>query len=349
MNEAIQKAIQDIEAAKKPPSSVPWEADKPFTQPLYTYKPSTHSWEPTPSQPSTLNTIKDLALFSWNIDFMLPHGNSRMISALSELERQLTKLPSTTAAVIFLQECTPSDLEVIGETGWVRAAFARTDVSPEFWANAAYGTTTLVDRRVAVKEAFRVHYALTRMDRDALFVDVLFPSTASEEGERGEKGDGKKSQKTIRLCNTHLESLALEPAYRPPQAALAAKFMHDEGVHGALLAGDLNAIQPFDRTLHSENNLHDAYLSLGGTENSDEGYTWGQQAAPELRRLYGCSRMDKVWYCGGVAVQKFARFGSDVEVKDEKEKEEIRAWGGFDFEKAWVTDHLGVSALVEIK
>ncbi|KAI0451254.1 Endonuclease/exonuclease/phosphatase [Xylaria acuta] len=360
MNEAIIKAIRDIEAARKPAGSVPWEADKPFPQPLYTYKPSTHSWEPTSPQPSTprsssssssSSTIANLALFSWNIDFMLPHGVSRMASALAELEAQLTGLPPTTAAVVFLQECTPDDLDVIGRTGWVRAAFARTDVGPEFWANAAYGTTTLVDRRLGVAgDVFRVHYGLTRMERDALFVDVLFPSAggSGDEGGHGEDGGKGKQQRTIRLCNTHLESLAQEPAYRPPQVALAAKFMHDESVHGALLAGDLNAIQPFDRSLHSANDLRDAYLSLGGAEDSEEGYTWGQQAAPELRRLYGCSRMDKVWYCGGVAVREFARFGQDVEVADEKEKEEIKAWGGFGFEKAWVTDHSGVWAVVDV-
>ncbi|KAI1734992.1 Endonuclease/exonuclease/phosphatase [Xylaria scruposa] len=288
--------------------------------------------------------IKNLALFSWNIDFMLPHGNSRMTSALSELETQLGKLPPTTAAVIFLQECTPSDLEVIGETGWVRSAFARTDVGSEAWASGMYGTTTLVDRRLAVGGVFRVHFGLTKMERDALFVDVLFhhPSSPGEEGNE-KKG---KQRRIIRFCNTHLESLAQVPAYRPPQAALAAKFMQDEGVHGALLAGDLNAIEPFDRTLHSVNNLHDAYLSLGGAEDSEEGYTWGQQAMPQLRQMYGCSRMDKVWYCGGVTVPKFERFGADVEVKDEKEKEEIKRWGGF--EKAWVTDHLGVWAIVEV-
>ncbi|KAI0465674.1 Endonuclease/exonuclease/phosphatase [Xylaria cf. heliscus] len=338
MNEAIQKAIREIEASKKPTSSVPWEPDKPFTQPLYTYMPSTHSWEPTSTPPSTAAPITDLALFSWNIDFMLPLPRSRMVSALSELEAQVAKLPATTAAVVFLQECTPEDLETIGEAGWVHAAFARTDVSPEFWASDGYGTTTLVDRRLAVKEVFRVHFALTRMERDGLFVDVLFPSGEGE-------GEGKGKQRVVRLCNTHLESLAQEPAYRPPQAALAAKLMHEEGVHGALLAGDLNAIQPFDRSLHVDNNLHDAYLSLGGVEDSDEGYTWGQQAAPELRRMYGCSRMDKVWYCGGVAVRKFARFGADVEVENEKEKESICRWG---FEKAWVTDHLGIFTLVDV-
>ncbi|KAI0551731.1 Endonuclease/exonuclease/phosphatase [Xylaria curta] len=331
MNEAIKKLIQEAEAAHKPEDSLPWEADKPFKQALHTYNPTTDKWEPTPSHPFPSATITQLALFSWNIDFMLPHSSSRMNSALSELSTQLRALPPSTASVIFLQECTPSDLDVIGATNWVRSAFARTDVNSEGWASGMYGTTTLVDKRLSVKEVFRVHFSLTKMERDALFVDIMLQGN---------------EEKKIRFCNAHLESLAREPAYRPPQAALAAKFMREEGVHGAVLAGDLNAIEPFDRSLHSVNNLYDAYLSLGGAEDSEEGYTWGQQAAPELRQMYGCSRMDKVWYCGGVTVPKFARFGADVEVDDDKEKKAIKRWGGF--EKAWVTDHLGVRAVVDV-
>ena len=56
---------------------------------------------------------------------------------------------------------------------------------------------------LAIKDVFRVHYEQTRMQRDGLFVDVALPS--SEGPSSGEV------TKTIRLCNTHLESLALEP------------------------------------------------------------------------------------------------------------------------------------------
>ena len=51
---------------------------------------------------------------------------------------------------------------------------------------------------------------------------------------------------------------------------------------GSVLAGDLNAIEPFDRTLHLDNGLKDAYLELGGKEDSEDGYTWGQQAPKAL-------------------------------------------------------------------
>ncbi|KAI0872568.1 Endonuclease/exonuclease/phosphatase [Hypoxylon argillaceum] len=340
MNEAIGAAIKQIEAARKPEDTVPWKPDTPHPQPLYVFSPTTQTWTPSPSvsASSAAPAVAKLALFTWNIDFMLPHGPSRMSAALAELHARIAALDPATAALVFLQECVAADLDLLGATDWVRAGFARTDVGNAAWASEMYGTTTLVDRRLGVRGVFRAHFGSTRMERDGLFVDVVFPG--------GRVGDGE-GEKVVRLCNTHLESLAQEPPFRPPQVAVAARFMKEEGVHGALLAGDLNAIQPFDRTLHAANGLRDAYLALGGAEDSDEGYTWGQQAPPELRRLYGCSRMDKVWYCGRVAVTKFARFGADVEVADAGEREDIMRWGGF--EKGWVTDHLGVWAEVVVE
>ncbi|GAW19692.1 hypothetical protein ANO14919_091810 [Xylariales sp. No.14919] len=346
MDEAIKTAIAEMERARKPADSVPWAPDAAHAQPIFGFDGAAETWgelpvggrDPGPGPGP--EPIDRLALFSWNIDFMLPHARSRMEAGLAELEARVAALPPRTAAVVFLQECVPDDLETVGRAAWVRRGFLRTDVDARHWATRAYGTTTLVDRRLSVKGVFRVHYALTRFDRDALFVDVVVSAGG------GESEDGKGKEKVIRFCNTHLESLAQEPPYRPPQLALAAKFMHDEAVHGALLAGDLNAIQPFDRTLHEANGLRDAYLELGGREDSDEGYTWGQQAPPQLRAQFGCSRMDKVLYCGGVAVESFARFGADVQVVDEGERARVLRWGGF--EKPWITDHLGVFAEVVV-
>ncbi|KAI0196383.1 Endonuclease/exonuclease/phosphatase [Astrocystis sublimbata] len=390
MNENIQAAIAKVQAASKPLTSLPWEPDQPSPQPLYSYRVATQSWEPSSpashphAQTSSTSLssskvekfggkINKIALFSWNIDFMLPHGDARMRAALAHLEGLLSSSSkggeesgnlnidsTTTAAVIFLQECTPSDLAVIGATPWVRAAFRRTDVDAQFWGNGAYGTTVLVDRRLRVRgvdgdvEAdgdgniglekdgkdgkvkdgvFRVHFEKTRFERDALFVDVIVPSLVQGDEE-------KQKYKVIRLCNTHLESLAQEPAYRPPQLALAARFMREEGVHAAMLAGDLNAITPLDADLPAQHNLTDAHLHLHSTK---EGYTWGQQAPPELRQLYGCSRMDKILFCGGVQVESFARIGEDVVVGDEDQARDICAWGGG--ERGWVSDHLGVGGV----
>lgn len=167
------------------------------------------------------------------------------------------------------------------------------------------------------------------VDRDAFFVDVTL-------GPEGRK---------VRLCNTHLESMAFDPPFRPPQVALVARYLHETGVHAALAGGDFNAIQPFDRTLHADNNLKDAFLESGGKEDTDEGFTWGQQAATTLRAQFGCSRMDKVYFCGDLELVRFERFGQDVLVEGEEEARGIVELG---FEKPWVTDHLGIMAEVEI-
>lgn len=129
---------------------------------------------------------------------------------------------------------------------------------------------------------------------------------------------------------------------RPPAAARPGTHLHAGHLAGAVIAGDFNAIQPFDATLNSDNGLGDAYLELGGQEGGEDGFTWGQQAPPALRQQFGCSRMDKAYFCGsGIKLQDFERFGADVEVGwgNKKQRDGLLALG---FEKAWVTDHLGI-------
>ncbi|KAI2639566.1 Endonuclease/exonuclease/phosphatase [Hypomontagnella submonticulosa] len=336
--EAIIKRVikenQELQGTRAPP---PWTPDQPHPQSFYTYDKAKQVWQAaqckSPQEARGPSGINRLALFSWNIDFMLPYAKERMDAGLAYLDGLTSKLPPTTAAVIYLQECKDGDLRTIGEAAWVREKFNITDIDGSNWAGS-YGTTTLVDRRLDVTACFRVHYAKTIMERDAFFVDVAL----------GNDADGKP--KTIRLCNSHLESLAYEPPCRPPQMKLIASFMKAEGVDGALAAGDFNAIQPFDRHLHSDNGLKDAYLELGGAEDSDDGYTWGQQAATSLRERFGCSRMDKVYFTGCVKLHRFERFGADVQLSDPAQREHILDLG---FEKPWITDHMGVMAEVEIE
>jgi tyrosyl-DNA phosphodiesterase 2 len=326
---------------RKPASSVPWKADQIWQQPFYEWAAKTNEWQPLQQtkESSGKSKLKKIAVYSWNIDFMLPHAESRMNAALKHLEEvsRQHRSEEDTAVIANLQECVPSDLNVIGQKEWIREGFYRTDVDTSAWSSGAYGTTTLIDRRFDISSCFRVHYSATQMERDALFVDVSLPL------------DGEK----FRFCNTHLESLALEPPMRPAQMRIIASHMHAEDIAGAIVTGDFNAIQPFDQNLHTDNNLKDAYLELGGKEgdgrgDDDGGYTWGQQALPELREMYGCSRMDKVFFRGdGLKLQEFARFGRDVEPakEDEDARREILSIG---FERSWITDHLGVKALFEV-
>ncbi|KAI1089683.1 Endonuclease/exonuclease/phosphatase [Rostrohypoxylon terebratum] len=311
----------------------------PAPQPYYSYNETEKAWEQVdikpPSEMHTENGITRLSLFSWNIDFRIPYARERMTAALDHLESLTRKLPSTTAPVIYLQECIAQDLKTIGGNPWVKEKFYFTDINTSNWANH-YGTITLVDRRLSITSCFRVHYEKTRMGRDAFFVDVLL------------NGNSSGRAKSIRLCNSHLDSLAFEPPFRPAQVQIMAKYMREDGVDGALAAGDFNAIQPLDKTLHLDNGLKDAYLENGGVEDTDEGYTWGQQAATEERNKYGLSRMDKVYFTGDPKLLHFQRFGADVRLNEESLELECEHLVSYGYEKPWITDHLGVVAEVEV-
>lgn len=342
MDDLVKRAIGLAEQKTKAVSSVPWRTDEPFRQPWHVYDPNERRWvavtADTPRKTSSVQTTK-VALYSWNIDFMLPFPDSRMGAAIRHLERLVqVENAEDTAFVVFLQECLESDLELLTRDDWIQQTFAITDVSSDNWQNGHYGTTTLVDRSLNVKGVFRVHYEQTRMQRDGLFADVALPSDNTP-------APGQEAR-TIRLCNTHLESLALAPPLRPAQMALCASYMKANGFFAAA-AGDFNAIQDLDRSLHTDNELKDAYLETGGAENdAANGHTWGQQAATTQRERFGTSRMDKVFFCGeAMRCVGFERIGAGVEVQDEDERKSLESLG---FDKPWITDHLGVKAVFEV-
>ncbi|KAJ1338058.1 tyrosyl-DNA phosphodiesterase 2 [Microdochium nivale] len=406
MDELFKKAVAANEAAKKPPSSVPWQPDVPYPQAYYSFDSATGTWEAqTPwrqqqggdGRSSSLSgstrgatRVTEIALYAWNIDFMLPFAEERMAAALAHLESlvssssspsvsagatETTSEATTTGVIIFLQECVESDLATIGKNRWVRENFVATDiVDGAMWASGNYGTTTLVSKNLLLEGCFRVHYDKTRMERDVLFVDFDVGVQGLGQGAEGagqtkdndnnNNNNNNNERRIIRVGNTHLESLALEPAYRPHQVELAARFMksldNDGGggssnsrnsscetavLHGAILAGDFNAIQDFDRTLHSDNGLRDAYVEFGGRED-EGGHTWGQQAATVLRNRFGCSRMDKVYFCGGgLRLRRFDTFGEGVELQDGEQRRQLIELG---FDRPWITDHLGVMTEFEI-
>lgn len=104
-----------------------------------------------------------------------------------------------------------------------------------------------------------------------------------------------------------------------------AKCLHDSSLYGSLLAGDLNAIEPFDTVLPSTYSLSDAYLALGD-EGMEKGFTWAYQSPAWVRDKYGCSRMGVLLRRGrGAGLE---RVGEGIKVGD----------------GLWVTDHHGLHA-----
>ncbi|KAL4876235.1 Endonuclease/exonuclease/phosphatase [Aspergillus karnatakaensis] len=358
-------------------SSQPLIPDQANVQVFYYFDPSAEPprWRPASSSsdidpqhqhqrqhtdPSTEPATDKLHLISWNIDFQVPAPRERMTAALAYLNDLLTEHatqhPNPAPTVIFFQEMVASDLELIQNTPWVQERFYITDRSPTKWRMSSYGTSTLIDRRLSIERVFRVPYAASFMQRDGLFVDIGFNSDIPSDKM------GVKSP-TIRLCNTHLESLASGTPKRPLQVKIASEFMHgrrqENGLpapNGAILAGDLNAIAPEDALIPGDCDLNDAFLVLGGEEETEDAYTWGKQNAGWLVGKFSDARLDKVLFCGGLEVKSLRKIGVGLKARvsvrmsdsDEEQREE-EVDDEDDFEDIWVTDHFGLAAEFEVK
>ncbi|KAF2647072.1 hypothetical protein K491DRAFT_699857 [Lophiostoma macrostomum CBS 122681] len=318
-------------------NSDPEDALRP--QPYYHHDGST--WlssaslsSPLPPPPSLPNLHSShLRLISWNIDMSTPFASERMSGALAHLSDLINSTDPSTAVIIFLQEMTSSDLSQLSSCPWIQDRFYITDISTtNYRRQPRYGTTTLIDRRLQIARVYRVDWK-SYMGRDGLFVDIrLSPPSQYLSQPQQPQQTKPTTNKTLRLCNTHLDSLPITPSYRPTQLTTATTHLTQPRVAAGILAGDMNANEPFDRTLHVSNDLTDAYLALGGQEDSEEGYTWGYQSEARLRERFGSCRMDKMLFQGGVLVRRFQRMGVGVKVGE----------GQGEGEGEWVSDHYGV-------
>lgn len=345
----LLETIQETEAKKK--LAVPWTLDEPYSQSYFVFNATTQVWGPrTPGQLTKAghgtnpeshgaplsDPIDRLALYSWNIDMMLPFPEARTSTALNHIHALAKELPSTTAVVILIQECTVSHLDAIAKSEWIRGRFSITDIDSSNWATGHFGTTILVDRRLPITSCFRVHFAQTFLDRDAYFVDVVVSAAPV----------GRNDSQVIRLCNVHLESFDWETPLRPAQMRIVAKHIREDGISGSVVAGDFNSTQTYDRTFHTEHGLKDAFLEVGGQGDAEDGFTWGLQSPQVMKGDDGPARLDKVMYRGGgLKLRRFEVFGRDVELSDDSQRAELVRAG---CEKPWVTDHLGVMAEFEV-
>ena len=301
----------------------------PAEQKTYTFTGG--SWQASIEKLSS-QTVSTIRLITWNIDAEAQGGPIRMTGALRYLEALINSLPPSLPLIICFQELVPNDLKLLQAASWIRARFTLTDIDPVNWRTPYYGTATLIDQRLRLGRVFRVYYKDTQMDRDGLFVDITTNPVSTT------------APRTLRFCNTHLESLVANPPLRPAQLAEASQQLHEPSVHAGIIAGDLNALESFDRTLPAANGLKDAYLEAGGQEDSEQGYTWGFQSYAELREKFGCSRLDKVLSCGRVEVRCLQRIGIGVKVEEAK-RAKMRSFGALEF----VSDHYGLMADVVVK
>ncbi|KAF3906536.1 hypothetical protein ABW20_dc0107531 [Dactylellina cionopaga] len=295
---------------------------------IYSYSVDEKKWKhnqnPTEIKPRG-QPRSNFTLITWNVDFTTPEPRKRINAAISYLHSLLVSGTegSISPAVIVLQEVNHQMIKQLADDEWVQNNFYVTDVTAwkGIWVENRYGTVTLVDRRMNVENVIRLHY-VSDMGRDCLFVDIEGTSLST-------------SQKvTIRIGNTHLESLVRPTPMRLNQLKLAAGFVkNDANIHAGLIAGDMNPIEPPDSLLPAETGLLDAYLVNGGQEDDPDGHTWGYQTE---NNPFPNRRFDKIFYAPGDRLKV-----EQVEVigQGEKTKEDLRIY---------ISDHYGVSANVRV-
>jgi len=296
----------------------------------------------------------DLLLISWNVDFGTMGCSQRLAAALSHIQRDVLRCKSASKApqpcVVLLQEVHVRAFDTILTDEWVRKHFVITPASAsKFPGESLYGCVTLVSKSVPVSYAWSLEYGCSGMDRNALVVDLKMgvpegdgngssatdedtenEDQATERGSRSSRiGGGRRKEVTLRVANTHLESLPVGATKRPEQLGLISRFLMRPGLVGGIVAGDMNAIGPSDVDLPRRCGLVDAW-SEDDEEDEEEGYTWGYQPGCE----FPPGRLDKVLFTPSKAyeVDEPQKIGIGVKTADGE----------------WASDHYGLLTTVRI-
>ncbi|KAH7915612.1 Endonuclease/exonuclease/phosphatase [Hygrophoropsis aurantiaca] len=221
---------------------------------------------------------------------------------------------------VLLQEVDVKVYTMILNHEWIQRCFLVVPSSTDHWPyRATYGNVTLISRTLPVCGAFTIDFGNSDMRRNALFVDIKLAAPPP--------ADHVPSRiVTIRLANTHLESLPMGARARPVQMSLIAEMLEEDGIHGGVVAGDMNAIGPSDLTITQDVGLADAWQ---GDHDDEDGYTWGYQP----RCKFPPGRLDKVLFTirDGFEVDQPERVGVGKKI------------GG-----NWISDHYGLVTSVHV-
>ncbi|KAF8233196.1 hypothetical protein L208DRAFT_1422960 [Tricholoma matsutake] len=269
-----------------------------------------------------------IKLVTWNVDFHSPQVKARLFIALRYLETQVFKCPRGEApepCVIMLQEVHRDALPHLLDYEWVRNHFVVTPISHIRWPNEChYGNVTLVSRSLIVVKTCILHFGHSSMSRAGVVVDIKLntPATAAESREV-----------TMRLINTHLESLPQGEQYRLIQMSILATYLKKKDeVQGGVIVGDMNAICPSDASIAEDVGLRDAWKK---GDSDESGFTWGYQGGGE----FPAARLDKVLYLPrrGYRVDEPSRIGIGLRAEYIEGGEDI-----------WVSDHYGLVATLRV-
>ncbi|KAI8980165.1 Endonuclease/exonuclease/phosphatase [Trametes punicea] len=218
-----------------------------------------------------------LRLITWNVDFMQRDTAGRLECILSYLQDSILS-SSPPPSCILLQELDASSLAAILLNAWVREHYVVTPPTTEHW-KAHYGNATLISRVAPFQNTQMLVFANSHMGRAAIFVDVAMRSPDSGE------------VRTVRIANTHLESLPQGANARPKQLAAIADLLRGHGIDAGIVGGDMNMIGDVaDQSIHVAAGLRDACHS----PDDPSSHTWGYQ--PSTR--YPPGRLDRVFFVG---------------------------------------------------
>ncbi|KAF8896356.1 hypothetical protein BD779DRAFT_1659908 [Infundibulicybe gibba] len=273
-------------------------------EPVIPFVPWEKKTTPTPT-PTTTREIPH-ALSTW--------VGQRINTVLDHLETEVFQCKNGEApepCCILLQEVHINALKVVLQHSWIKSHFATTPISREKWPfGATYGNVTLISRSITVVKAQSLEFGSSSMWRTGLMVDVKL-SAPEPHARTG----------TLRIINTHLESLPTGAVARPTQMSLLAKFIKEDNLQGGIIAGDMNSIDPDESTFGDKNEI---------------GFTWGYQGGGE----YPPARFDKIVYLPrrGYKVEEPRRIGIGLKSGDADRKSSA----------IWASDHYGLDTHLRI-
>jgi len=267
-----------------------------------------------------------IRIVTWNVDFASPERKKRFLAALCYIQQHVlgchTVNERPEPCCILLQEVHVSVFPQILNSEWVRRYFIVVPTGTDKWPDhTVYGNVTLVSRTIPMVNAFTIVFSNSDMHRTAVFVDVKLCIPALEDEPRLSAGIV-----TLRIANTHLESLSDGAMARPGQLKLIAHALREHGLLGGIVAGDMNAIGPTDVPIVEDAGLCDAWQG----DDDDEGYTWGYQPPQQ----FPPGRLDKVLSTRqeGFIVDEPERIGIGEAIRQD----------------CWVSDHYGLVTRVHI-
>lgn len=229
---------------------------------------------PTPS-------VAELRLVTWNLNAGGPAPIKRFARILAHIRRIVFQDLDPTSSCICFQEVHTEVLQAILDNRWIRDHFVITPNDSQRWTTG-YGLVSLVSKDIPLSRVFSIELPLTRVGRQALFIDIHLSSTSS-------KTDLARTNRTIRIANTHLEPESSSGfRIRPKQLRTIAQMLNVANVHASICAGSMVSVHEVDHTAPAEAGFADAYKGvLRGSE------TWGR--SPHQTN-FPPGRLDKVLY-----------------------------------------------------